>query len=263
MLHFARRIAFRVDIGQLLQFQRTLQRHGKQRPTPEEKHIARLGDFHRHGADIAIAFQHCGGVGRHLQQRCGQCSFLFGGDGAAGAAKPDGKAGQHCKLCAERFGRSNRDFRPRHGDHRRIAFARHGAFRHIHNGKDALPTLLQEPKGREGIGGLPTLAQQQRAAARRQGWVAVTQFTGKIRIHGQARHFFNPIAPDQTRQISTAASGHDQARDCDGIKGQFGQNHAPLRRFQIARERIAQHHRMFVQFLFHEVAVIALAGRRA
>ena len=143
MLHLTRRVAFRVNIGKLLELQRAFQGYRVKRSTAKEKYIPRLGHFRRHGTNFAIAFQNSRGVGGHFQQRCGQFRFLLRGEHTARTAKANRQACQYRKLRRECLGGSHANFRPRHGQHRRIAFTRHGAFRHIHNGKHALAAFLQ------------------------------------------------------------------------------------------------------------------------
>ena len=144
MLHLTRRIAFRMDIGNFLELQRAFQGDRVKRSTAKEKHIPRLGNFRGHGTNFVITFKHGGGVGRHFQKCCGEFRFLLRGQRTACAAKPNGQACKHRQLRGEGLGGSDANFRSGHGQHRRIAFTRHGAFRHIHNGKHALAAFLQQ-----------------------------------------------------------------------------------------------------------------------
>ena len=126
-----------------------------------------------------------------------------------------------------------------------------------------LPLLPHVAQRRERIGGLARLRHQQAQAARRQWRRAVAELARHIAVGRDARHRFEPPAPHQAGIERAAAGRHGDPRHRREIEWQLRQRHRARRRVDHPMQRVADHLRVFVQLLLHEVAEIALADRRA
>ena len=100
--------------------------------------------------------------------------------------------------------------------------------------------------------------QRRRAFGRRQ--VAVTVFRGDIYLGRQSGDFLEPVACDKTGIEGRATGGDVQAVQIGKIELETLECRRPGRGMQMGIDGIADHLRLLVDFLEHEVTVIALAG---
>ncbi len=144
------------------------------------------------------------------------------------------------------------------GEHR-VGLARHRAFWLVHDGGDVLALRPGITQGRQRVGGLAGLRDEEREPARRHVGGAIAEFRGDIDLAGHARDLLDPVFRDQRGVIGGAASNESRVRDLRQIEGQVGQMHGARRRVNELVERVAHRHRLLEDLLLHVVRVIALA----
>ena len=113
-------------------------------------------------------------------------------------------------------------------------------------------------EARERVGGLARLRYEERGATWVERGLAVAELRGDIDLDGKSRPALEPVFGDEA-SIKRGAAGRDretadigevdgQRRDFDAVRGEIG----------IGRERMADHFRLLVDLLSHEVAIVAL-----
>ena len=118
------------------------------------------------------------------------------------------------------------------------------------------PLRLAPGQAGQGVGRLAGLAHGDRHRARRHGGRAIAELRRDLDVAGQARQPFEGVAADLTG-VEGGAAGHD----LDAVDG--GEVHAlrlgPARhQVQIFRQGVLDAVGLFVDLLFHEMAVLAL-----
>ena len=170
--------------------------------------------------------------------------------------------GQHHQLAGEGLGRGDADFgtgqRRQHG----LAFARDGRGRHVDDGERVHALRLGVAQRRQRIGGLAGLRNEDREIALAQRRLAVAEFGGDIDFDRHAAEPLEPVFGD-IAGIARGAAGDDRdALDVLEVERQFDrQRHALGRHVDIARQRVADHFRLLVDFLGHEVAIVRLVDQ--
>ncbi len=112
------------------------------------------------------------------------------------------------------------------------------------------------------IGGLAGLRNEDRKIALAQRRLAVAEFGGDIEFDRHAGEPLEPVFGD-IAGIARGAAGRDRdALDILEVERQFDRQRHPLgRHVDIARQRVADHLRLLVDFLGHEVAIIRLVDQ--
>ena len=196
---------------------------------------------------------------RYLDQGAGEPFLVALGKHAAGAARRDRERRQRRELAGERLGRGDPDFRTGQGRHHDVAFPRDGRTRHVDDGKDVLPVLARIAQRRERVGGLARLRNEDREVAGIERDVAVAEFGGDVDLDREPRKALEPVARDHAGIVGGAARCDRNALERAEIERQrHRQRDAFRRHVEVFRQRVADHFRLLVDLLGHEVAVIAL-----
>ena len=113
------------------------------------------------------------------------------------------------------------------------------------------------------VGGLAGLRNEDREIALAQRRLAVAEFGGDIDLDRHAREPLEPVFGD-VAGIARGAAGRDRnALDVLEVERQLDrQRDALARHVDVARQRVADHFRLLVDFLGHEVAVVRLVDQR-
>ena len=126
---------------------------------------------------------------------------------------------------------------------------------------DAL--LFRITQCRQRIGGLAGLRNEDRQIPLAQRRFAVAEFGGDIEFDRQTAEPFEPVLCDIAGIAGGAAGDDRDALDIFEIERQFRrQRHALGRQVDVVRQSVADHFRLLVDFLGHEVAVIGLVDQR-
>ena len=196
---------------------------------------------------------------RYLDQGAGEPFLVALGEHAAGAARRDRERRQRRELAGERLGRGDPDFRAGQRRHHDVAFPRNGRTRHVDDGKDVLPVLARIAQRRERVGGLARLRNEDREVAGIERDVAVAEFGGDVDLDREPRKTLEPVARDHAGIVGGAARCDRNALERAEIERQrHRQRDAFRRHVEVFRQRVADHFRLLVDLLGHEVAVIAL-----
>ena len=95
-------------------------------------------------------------------------------------------------------------------------------------------------------------------AGRVEGRLAVARLGGDVDLHGQARQGFEPVFRHQPGIIGGAAGGDREPREVLEIERQrLGQGDPAIGEVDVMGQRAAHHLGLLVDFLGHEVAVVA------
>ncbi len=113
------------------------------------------------------------------------------------------------------------------------------------------------------IGGLAGLRNEDRQIALAQRRLAVAEFGGDIEFDRDAGQPLEPVFGDKAC-VARGAAGHDRnALDVLEVERQLQRQRHPLgRHVDVARQRVADHFRLLVDFLGHEVAIIGLVDQK-
>ena len=182
--------------------------------------------------------------------------------------KTDGKAGEHGKLAGEGLGGSHANLRPGQCQGGDVTFARNGGGRHVDDSHQVLALLLGVAQGGQRIRRLARLRDNQRQPARLHRGLAIAELGGDINIHGHPGVTLEPVFAGQARQIAGATGRYGEAIEFGNVKTKLErQAHLLLGHVEVMRQCAGDHFRLLVNFLGHEVAVIALvdhmrAGQR-
>ena len=181
---------------------------------------------------------------------------------AARAAGGDGEAGEHRQLAGEGFGRGDADLGTGQRRHHHVAFARDGRGRHIDHRQRVLLVLLGIAQAGQRVGGLARLRDEDGEIAGFQRRLAVTEFGGDIDLHRQFGEALEPVFRHQPG-IEGGAAGRDrQPLQLLPVERQFlRQRDALVHHVDVMGERVADHFRLLVDFLGHEVLVVALVDQ--
>ena len=188
--------------------------------------------------------------------------LLFGVDGAARACKAYREAGQHGQLARKRLGRGNANFRPRQSWRNDMAFPRDGRRRHVDDAQYVLAIVLGVAQRGQRICGFARLGHHDHKAVFLHRRLAVAKLRGHIYFDRQARVAFDPVFCDEPCIIGRAAGADRDACECLRVEGQIeGQRHPALRHIEVMGKRAAYNLWLFVNFLRHEVAMVALVNK--
>ena len=141
-------------------------------------------------------------------------------------------------------------------------------FRDVHDGGDGLPMVAAVAQARERVGGLARLRHEHREPILGQRRLAITEFGRDVNVDRQLGNALEPVFRGQGR-VESGAAGRDGQLG-DPLEGKRGarQRNGVIREAHVMRERPADNLGLLVDFLRHEVAVVAFVdqkrrGRRA
>ena len=122
-----------------------------------------------------------------------------------------------------------------------------------------LPVLARIAQRRQRVGGLARLRNEDRERARIERRLAVAELGGDIDFDRQVREPLEPVSRDHAGVIGGAAGGDRNALERAEIERQLHRQRDALgHHVEIMRERVADHFRLLVNFLRHEMAMVAL-----
>ncbi len=264
MLELAGRIGLGVDVGDFLELERPLHGHRVLGTATEEQRVALLGEQRGHLFHGLVHRQRLLQVARQTPQRLDQLRLDASGQGAAHLADGQGQQQQADQLGGERLGRGHADLRTGVGQQGQVGLA------HQRAGADVADRQAGQVAGRlgiaqgsQGIGGFPGLGDgdEQRVGLHRH--LAVAELAGHLDLAGNAGQLFQPVAGDHAG-VEAGAAGDDL--HVAHLGEQLGRLraeglHQHVIGAQAAFQGALHHLGLLVDFLEHEVAVLALLRR--
>jgi hypothetical protein len=238
---------------------------GKQLPRPRYS-TSRASAMRAAMRWIVVALgQDLGGGGRHFQQRVGQFGFAFRGiDGAARAGEGQRQAGQHRELRGEGLGAGHADFRPGDGSSTASlsrAMLLSGTFS-IDRTCWPRSRMLRSAASVSAVSPDWLTSRPRPPPPHRR--FAVAEFAGHVGIGRECARSIRTTSARPGRRNRREPQAVMVMREFSrGSNGRFGQRHQARAGIDHAVQRVADHRRVLVQLLFHEMAVIALADRGA
>ena len=263
MLQLAGGIAFGMDVGDLLELERTFERDRITRAAAEIENIPCLGQAMGQLFVRRFVPENLGHVTGYFHQRLDEFGLELRTDRAPRLARRDCETRQHGELTGEGLGRGHADLRTAECRQNPIRFARNRRFAHIHHGQDMLALLPAIAQRGQRVGCLAGLRHEERRTAGLHRDLAVTKLRGDIHVDRQLRPALEPIFRDEAGIERRAAGRQRQTADIRKVERQIRQGHLIVRKVQVMRERMAHHFRLFVNLLGHEVAEIALVHHQS
>ena len=130
--------------------------------------------------------------------------------------------------------------------------------------KHVLLVLLGVAQRRQRVGGLARLRDEDREIALFERRLAVAEFRGDIDFDRQLGEALEPVFRDQPGIKGRAAGRDRQPLEFLPVERQLARQRDPLgRHVDVMRERVADHFGLLVDFLGHEVLVVALVDQHA
>ena len=216
----------------------------------------------RHRRDILVVVERGVEAGGRFEEMRDHL-FLFGAVHPPLLHRHVGSKGRkNRELAGEGLGRGDADFRPGMGREQQVGFARHRTCRHVDDHRDGLPVRLAVPQGRQRIGRLAALADEQGQPALFQHRLAIAELGRDIDIDRNAREMFEPVFGDQPGVERRAAGDDRHAANGRQVEIELGQRNRIVGAMDVGGERLRHHGRLLEDLLLHEVAVIALLRRR-
>ena len=139
-------------------------------------------------------------------------------------------------------------------------FARDGGIGYVDDGRNALSVGLCKAQRRQGIGRLAGLRHKHGKSAGRQGRLPVAQFGGDVDLNGNARVTFDPMLADEAGIVGGAARRDCHVLDCSKVNAKIRQGHGARSHVKVDGERTSDHIGLLLNFLRHEVAMVALVN---
>ena len=140
--------------------------------------------------------------------------------------------------------------------------ARDGRRTHVDDRGDALALRLAVAQRRQRVGRLARLRHEQGEPALGQRRLAVAELGGDVDVDRNARVALDPVLADQARVVGRAAGRDRHLRERAGSMPEIGHHHATFREIDEVGQRVADHLRLLVDLLGHEVAVVALVDQQ-
>ena len=137
------------------------------------------------------------------------------------------------------------------------------ALGHVDQTDRGEPEALDVAHRGERVRGLARLRHEQRRASGHERRVAVAELGADVQVDRQAGQLLEPVLGDHAGVVRGAARHHDQPGQGGEVDRQLWQGDAMVGRAREGAQRIADHGRLLVDLLVHEVAVVALADQRA
>ena len=199
---------------------------------------------------------------RHLDHGAHEIAFVLLRQDAADAAGGDSEAEQRRKLAGERLGRGDADLGAGQRRHHHVALAGDGRGRHVDDRQHVLLLLFGVAQRRQRVGGLARLRDEHREIARRERRLAVAEFGGDVDLDRQPREALEPVFGDKAGIVGGAAGRDRHALDLLEIERQLHRQRDPLvAHVEIVRQRMAHDLGLLVDFLRHEMAMVALVDQ--
>ncbi len=114
----------------------------------------------------------------------------------------------------------------------------------------------------ERVGGLARLRDEQRQAALGQRRLAVAHLGGDVDLDREARVALDPVLADEAGVVGGAAGRHGDARQAWRVDAEIGKRDGRFRHVDVVGQRVADDFRLLVDFLRHEVAMVALVDEQ-
>ena len=261
VLHLAGRIGLGVQVADLLELERALVADGGAHAAAHEQRARRVLARARRLIDGR-------GIGQdalHLLGRVGQLveqqAHLVRLELALHLGKQHGEQRERHHLAQERLGGGHRDLLVGLRVDDAVALARHGRAHHVRDAEHLRALYARVADGGQRVGRLARLRHGHHQGGRRDDGVAVAEFAGHLHFRGDARPTLDEVLRDEARMIRRAAGDDVHAvdkvellqREVQLVDGQRAVHQAP-------RQRVADHARLLVDLLQHEVGVAALLG---
>ena len=191
MLHFAGRIAFRVNVGNLLQLERAFERDREMNAAPKKKKIVRAEQLACQIFVLLIVGQNRFELAGYAHQLMHERTRAVLGQTSAYFGEIEGQNGQRRQLAGERFGGGNADLRARMRVDSARGFARDHGADDVADGERLRTFLLGFALGGEGVRGFARLRNHDGQHVGRDDGIAIAELAAVIHFDGNARQLLD------------------------------------------------------------------------
>ena len=261
MLELSGGVGLRVDIGDLLQLQGTLQPHSVVQVAANEEHGGVVEVDGGEILDVAAVFQnflHLVGDGLEFGQ---DPVVRILGDGAQQLGAVQADEVDHRQLGGVGLGGGHGDLRPGPGVEHPVALPGDGGAHHVDDGEHLGSQPLGLPHGGQSVDGLAGLADDQGKGVLGHDGVAVPELRGQGHFHRLAQQLFQNIFGVHAHVVGGAAGDDAQLvhlGHVPGGEGQVVQHHSAV--LDPGGDGLSDGLGLLHDLLGHEVLVPALFG---
>ena len=262
VLHLGGRIALGVDVADLLQLQRPLQRH---RVVILPAQVQEVGDVAvplGDAAHVVVAGQRAAHRVGDRTQFSDHLRPLQAGQ-MAHAAEVEGEHGQDGDLIGERLGAGHADLRTGMQIDAAVGLAGNAAADDVAQSQSRMALALRLAQRRQGVGRLARLRDGDDDGVAIDGRIAIAELAGVLDLDRDAGELLEQILADQGRVIAGAARGQDDAlgaAELLRVEVQAAEVSGGVGVVEPAAQGVLQRFGLLVDLLEHVVIEDALVG---
>ena len=250
-----------MDIGDFLEFQRTLQRHRIIVSAAQVEEIARIGKDFGDIGDFAVVLQNLLDLFRNMLKLVHQLRAALVRHGSQLLCQAERQQEQGRHLRRKSLGGRNTDFRTDMRITARIGSPGDGRADHVADTEKERSRLAGQLDGSQGIGGFSGLRYRDDDVGRENDGTPVAEFRSIFHLHGLARELLDHIFTDEPGMPgSTAGADNDAfgAKQPLPVVNHAGEFDLAQFRMQAALHRGLQGPGLFENLLEHKVREAAL-----
>ena len=197
MLHLGCRIAFGMDVRDLLELQCALEGYRIVVATTEIEEIARIGERQGDALNLVVLLEDLLDLGRDLHQFADGFLIILLFDRTLRHAQGEGEQRQHNHLTCECLGGSYTNLGTYVNVGAGMCFAGDGTTYPIHDAIDESALLLGQLNGCQGVGSLARLADGDHDIIGLDDRIGIAEFGGISHLDRNAAEMFDELLTDQ------------------------------------------------------------------
>ena len=265
MLHLRCRIALRVDITNLLQFQCPLHRYGVVVASPEVDEVLRVCKGLCEVGYLLILLQHFRYLFGNLRQLMHHAQVLHFVHRAFGATDTEREHGERGNLCGERFGGRHAYLRSHVGIATAVRHTRYRCTYHIAYREDKRPFGFCQLDSRQCVGGLTRLRDGYHHIVLVYHRLAVAELARVLHLHRYLRKLLHRVHRYQPCMPRGAARGDDDTLRVEEtlfVVNKARESNVVLVNVHAPAHRVRQRPWLLVDLFEHEMRVAAFLQLR-
>ena len=256
--------ALGVQVGELLELQRALERHRVAGVPPEEEHRPGVDVLAGELVDLLVVVEHRLDVGGHRVELVQDLGDLVAEPGPLDLREVERQQVAGDQLGQEALGRRDPDLGTGVGVDDRVGLARDRRAVGVADGEHPRPLRPGVPDRLQGVGGLPRLADRDDERRVGEDRVAVAELRRQLDLHRDPRPVLDGVLRDHPGVERRAGRDDDDLVDVAQVL--VGEPHlVELQQPGLvapAQQRVGDRARLLVDLLAHEPVVAVLLGGR-
>ena len=215
VFHFGGRVALCVDVGDLLEFERTFQRRGVVVPASQVDEVVRVGEDFREVGDPVVQAEHLFQHGGQIEQMLGDLARALLVDRTLDAGDHQRQHREYRYLSREGFGRSHADLRPYVDVSAGIGSPGDRRADHVADAIDERTVLLGQLDSGQRVGRFARLRYGDHDVVGINHRIAVTELRSVFHFDRNAAEILDQVLPDE-RCVPRGAASHED--DAPGVE---------------------------------------------